>query len=104
MDGLVPDGYVELAVVPLCVFWSSTDSGRTANGRLLYCAGSGAQITVAITHLRKSYGRVTALDEISFPSPEARNFGIIGPSQHGVDCKRPAVARPTLEIVGTELP
>ena len=66
--------------------------GRPTGG-LLCCADSGAQNTVAVTHLRKSYGRVTALDEISSPSPEARNFGIIGPPQHRVDCNDHAVAR-----------
>ena len=46
-------------------------------------AAAGSGLAVEITHLRKTYGPLVAVDDVSFSVAEGEIFGILGPNGAG---------------------
>jgi len=46
-------------------------------------AGRGAEAAIEVSHLRKTYGPVVAVDDVSFSVAEGEIFGILGPNGAG---------------------
>src|SRR5438445_3041046 len=70
--------------------FSITNSVRdlTARGRVrtdhVYQGGvMGSVATIEVSRLRKRYGRLTAVDDVSFAVQEGEIFGILGPNGAG---------------------
>ena len=67
---------IEAAIVARLTEWRA--AGRAALDSL--DGGMGAVVTVE--HLRKAYGPVVAVDEVSFAVEEGEIFGLLGPNLH----------------------
>jgi ABC-2 type transport system ATP-binding protein len=57
--------------------------GRDVRGDGLLGSGRGGGAAVEISHLRKTYGALVAVDDVSFSVAEGEIFGILGPNGAG---------------------
>jgi len=55
----------------------------TANQAVGLRSGPGAGAAVEVSHLRKTYGPVVAVDDVPFSVAEGEIFGILGPNGAG---------------------
>ena len=74
----VPDGQEKLMQTP--VILASEPGASMAPGSLAEAASRPA---VEISHLRKTYGPLVAVDDVSFSVTEGEIFGILGPNGAG---------------------
>jgi ABC-2 type transport system ATP-binding protein len=56
---------------------------RTAAGSRELLAAAGGRPAVEVAHLRKTYGTLVAVDDVSFTVAEGEIFGILGPNGAG---------------------
>ena len=81
---------------------------RTAAGRVEAPAVIGGRPAVEVAHLRKAYGTLVAVDDVSFTVTEGEIFGILGPNGAGkttaVECaiglRRPDAG--TIRLLGLD--